>query len=65
MFADFDATGDGALSRAEMSMAFSLLDVQPKFTKAEIAAVVEFLDADGSGDVDLAEARAPCERRFG
>ena len=57
-FADFDVTGDGALSRAEMSMALSLLELSPKLTRAEISSVVDFLDADGSGDVDVAELGA-------
>ncbi len=55
VFKDYDASGDGHLSRTEISMALSLLDFRPKFTKAEIAALVDFIDADGSGDVDLAE----------
>ena len=58
VFKDYDASGDGHLSRTEISMALSLLDFRPKFTKAEIAALVDFIDADGSGDVDLGELGA-------
>ena len=53
LFADFDADGSGAISRAELAAALARLDVA--VDDAEVDRLVAAADADGDGEIGLPE----------
>ena len=53
VFREYDRSGEGSLSHSELALAMDLMDME--LTDSEVVALIEFLDENGDGDVDLRE----------